>query len=189
MMIKHAGLSHSIWSPWARWTRPPEVEAGEGFTYHRSVGYGAVLAVIMVVGMVEVFAVHLVVERWSTNAAWLLTVLSLYSLVWLLRDYQAIRRRPILLTDDGLDFRIGLRWRLRVPWEAVAEVRPVGASFSPPKQSDYLHTVVLGSPRYLVELEQPLVASGPYGIEKHVTMVGFTIDDRAGFEEALKRYL
>ena len=169
------------------WRTPPPVDRGRSFSYHREAGYGGLFAAVMIAGGVEVFAVHLLVTRWSTTTAWVLTAVSLYGLVWLTGDYQAMRLRPIRVTGDGLEIRIGLRWSLRIPWDAVDALRPVGYSFTAPKRPDYLHAVVLGTPRYVVDLERTLVASGPYGIERQVRQVGFTIDDRADFEETLKR--
>lgn len=170
------------------WRTPPPVDRGRSFSYHREAGYGGLFAAVMIAGGVEVFAVHLLVMRWSSTAAWVLTAVSLYGLVWLTGDYQAMRHRPIRVTGKGLEIRIGMRWSLRIPWDAVKALRPVSYSFTAPKRPDYLHAVVLGTPRYVVDLERVLVASGPYGITRKVRQVGFTIDDRAGFEETLKRW-
>ncbi len=170
------------------WSKPA-AESSHGYSYHLKAGYSAVLATIMLVGTVELFAVHLLVQRWSTTAAWLLTALSAYGLIWLIGDFQAIRRRPIVLTRDGLDLRLGIRWSLHIPWSLVRELRPVGHAFTAPKRQDYLNAVVFGAPRYLIDLEQPVTASGPYGIQRQVNQVAFTIDDPDRFEEETQRLL
>ncbi len=184
-LASEIAMLHFAFGTW----RKPVAESNRGYSYHRKAGYSAVLATIMMVGAVELFAVHLLVQRWSPTAAWLLTALSAYGLIWLIGDYQAIRRRPIMLTRDGLELRLGIRWRLHIPWNLVRELRTVGHAFTAPKRRDYLNAVVFGAPRYVIDLEQPVTASGPYGIERQVTQVGFTVDDPARFEEETGRWL
>jgi hypothetical protein len=170
-------------------SRPHTGGARAVFSHHRRIGYGAVAAGLMIVVAVEVVPVHLLLALWSPAAAWVLTALSLYTVLWLLGDYRAVVLRPSLLlsTPDGdvLEIRLGVRWNLRLPLTAVRAVRRVGATPPPAATPGYLRAVAIGQPRYLLELVEPVTARGPYGWRREVSLLGLTVDDEASFEAAL----
>jgi len=139
----------------------------------------------MIVVVVEVAPVHLLVALWSPAAAWVLTGLSLYTVLWLLGDYRAVVLRPSLLraTPHGevLEVRLGVRWNLRLPLAAVRAVRRVGARPPAASTPGYLRAVAIGQPRFLLELAEPVTARGPYGWRREVSLLGLTVDDEAAF--------
>lgn len=171
------------------WRARPDVREGElGFTSHRGNGYGGVLAAAALMGVIETVAVHLLVERWSATAAWALTALSLYGLVWLLGHFQAVRLRPVLLTADALHVRIGLLWSVRVPYGNVASLSAAGAGAPARRAPGYLHAVTLGPARLLVELSEPVCVDGLYGyVKRDVRRIGLAVDDRERFRAELER--
>lgn len=169
------------------WRAKPDVAgAGTVLSHHRRIGYGPVLAGLTMAMAVEVVPVHLLVALWSPAAAWILTGLSLYGFLWLLGDYRAIRLRPSLVRGGVLDLRLGLRWNARVPLASIRSVRRAGAR--PPERSTpgYLRATVLGEPRHLLELSEPVDLQGPYGWRKRAHLLGITVDDDAALERALE---
>ena len=170
-------LFHYALSP--RRAEPPE----HGFAYHRRSGYGAVFAAVLMTAAIELVAVHFLLRSWSETAALVHAALSAYGVVWLVGDYRAMRRRPHELRADGLHVRYGLRWDLDVTWDRVALVR---RTRRPDEGDDYLSTVPVGSPRYVVELRAPAEATGPYGRTRSVRRVGLVVDEPRAFEERLR---
>ena len=156
-----------------------------GFAYHRRSGYGAVLAAVLMAAALELVAVHFLLRSWSETATLIHAALSVYGVVWLVGDYRAMRRRPHELRTDALRVRYGLRWDLNVPWNQVASVRRTRQA---PAGDDYLNTVPVGSPRYVVELRAPVAATGPYGITRDVRRVGLVVDDPEAFEGRLQSF-
>lgn len=171
------------------WRARPDVRAGElGFTVHRANGYGGVLGAAAFVVVVETVGVHLLVERWSATAAWVLTALSVYGLVWLLGHFQAVRLRPVLLAPDGLHVRVGLLWSVRVPYACVASLDAPGPGAPARRAPGYLHAVTLGGARLLVELREPVRVDGIYGcVKRDVRRIGLAVDDRERFRAELER--
>jgi hypothetical protein len=51
---------------------------------------------------------------WSTLAAWIFTMGNVYGALWLIADYRPTVLRPILVSDDGVLIRAGLRGSVRV---------------------------------------------------------------------------
>lgn len=91
-----------------RWPLRQEPHAAQ-FIVHRSVGYGTVMVGFLIVLALETVLVHLSVRGWSQEDAWILTALSVYSVVWLVGDYRVIASRPMVVTDTHLELRVGLR--------------------------------------------------------------------------------
>jgi hypothetical protein len=163
-------------------------EAGgcASFSYHRESGYGAVVAALVMVCGIEAVVVHLLVALWSATAAWLLTALGVYTVVWLLGDYQAARLRALVVGEDALYVRLGLRWSLRVPYDQIVRVVPPGREELGRRTPGYLHAVLLVAPQVVLELGGPMRARGPYGVGKEVTRVGIAVDDLEGLHAALR---
>jgi hypothetical protein len=179
-----------LWYALFAWRARPHLgDARAAFTHHRRLGYGAVAAGLMMVVAVEVVPVHLLLALWSPAAAWGLTALSVYSLLWLLGDYRAMVLRPTLLRRKGegdvLEVRVGVRWNLSVPLSDVRSLRRAGAAPPPTLTPGYLRATPIGAPRLLLELAEPVVARGPYGWRREVSLLGLTVDDEPAFEELL----
>ena len=157
----------------------------EAFGVRRRSGYAPVLAALLLALTVEATALHLLVRHWSGAAAWVLTILTVYAVVWLIGDFRALGRRPILLTDDELVVRLGLRWTVRVPLARIRAVRGTGSSN--PQGPDHLRAVLLGAERQVVVLDSEEVATGFYGLRRRVRSIGLSVDEPERFLRCLER--
>lgn len=161
--------------------RPP-VEAV--FTTQRRSGHGLILGFLMFVLLLETVGLHLIISHWSTNLAWVLTVASLYALLWLIGDFHAVRLQPIVLTADALHVRCGLRWRATIPWAQIEQVRRAKAADRDRK--DALNAAVMGEPRWVILCREPVMAVGLFGRRRMVNRVGLTVDEEPAFVAALR---
>jgi hypothetical protein len=159
------------------WWRQPARAAGHSFSYHRNSGYGALILTLMVVSAAEVVGLHLAVRLWSGTAAWLLSALGVYAVLWMAGDYQAVRLRPVVAADDALRVRVGLRWSASIPYSQIEQVRPRGKESLSKRTPGYLHAALLTDPQMVLVLRGPVRARGPYGIEKEVWRVGLAVDE------------
>lgn len=164
----------------------PEIpEAASAFTYHKKSAYAAVVAVFMLIILVETFALHLLIARFNTTAAWLLSGLSMYAVIFLWGDLNAARKRPIYFDGNDLVIRTGLRWRAIIPlaqidsWERATRTRAH-------KESPRLESVLFGAPNLVIYLRRPLTARGFYGLKKEFEILALGIDDPASFEKTLR---
>ncbi|GAB4317652.1 MAG: hypothetical protein Kow0074_06390 [Candidatus Zixiibacteriota bacterium] len=153
--------------------------SGHIFTVYREVTYGPVLFGLMVVLFFETIGVHLLVGQWSTTAAWILTGLSVYAMIWLIGDYRAMVARPIHLTDDHLKLRVGLRWEADIPRDCIASIEMVG-SLNPDTRGA-LKVSLLGQPNVRLRLKKPVDVVGMYGILKTTQEIWFTVDNPSSF--------
>ena len=176
----------ALWFATAGWLRPvPGHGRAQRFAYGKDTG--AIYAAIIGVALVEVFAVHLLVSRWSEAVAWVLTALSIYSVLWLLGDWRAVRLRPITVHPDRVVLRAGLRWTLEVPRDRIVAVRrrdwrrPFG------EEEGDLSLALFGDPDVVIELAGPLTAAGPFGIRREGSRIGVSVDDPTALVDSLSR--
>ena len=171
------------------WRARPHVPAGAAaFSTHRRSGYAGLVLAVVIMSAVEGTIVHLLAARWSVTAAWILTALSIYGVVWMLGDLQAIRLRPTLVQDDTLHVRVGLRWDVRLRWADVEAVEPRGAAPFPRRAPGHLRATPMGEPNVVVTLRHPVRVRGPYGISRTVTRLGVAVDEQASFLSHVERH-
>lgn len=155
------------------WRAPTSVPVGaRAFSYHRRSGYGGLVFALLVLSVGEGAAVHLLLAGWSEIAAWGATLLTLYGALWLVADYRASVLRPVLLTPELLRVRTGLRWSVEVPRSQLARVQRT----RPAAMDPVLEAVLVGSPTLWIELRDPVVAQGPFGVTRVVRWIALAVD-------------
>lgn len=161
----------------------PHVPAGaRGFTHHERSGHGGlVLAAVLLIGF-EGIAVHALVALWSPLLAWVLTVGSAWTAIWLVADWRATVGRPVLVTADQVTFRAGLRWTLEVPRSAITGIDPR----RPAAGIESLSLAFLSAPTHWILLSEPCVARGPYGLTRTTRAIGVAFDDAEAFAQAIR---
>lgn len=155
------------------------------FSYHRKSGYAAILGALSMVIISETIALHLLLQHWSLLAAWILTGLSIYTFFWLLGDYQAMRLHPIILGQELLYLRIGLRWQAVIPLTEIAGIQKF--NWRERKADDCLHLSVFGDPRLVIHCKRTVLAKGLFGIKRKVNRIGLSVDDEKLFLEELNK--
>jgi hypothetical protein len=166
---------------------PPPVAQARAFTLHRSGNYGAVLGVLLALSLGELYLVHLVLSPRSPVAANIILAISAYSIAWLFGDYQALRLRRVLVTEDTLHIRVGLRTEVSVPLGDIQAIERVPATGAPSRgAAGYLRCAVIGPPELLLRLRRPIEAERMFRRSKTVTCIGLTVDDESALQEALQ---
>ncbi|WP_062299922.1 hypothetical protein [Demequina maris] len=120
------------------------------FSYALGLARQLVLAVTAV-SIIEIPVAHLLLSRWSTAVALVVTVLSVAFIGYVLVDWAAAVRRPITLEGGTLTLRRGLRRPVEVPAARIVAVRSAPSNDGLPKEA--LRTVYAGEANVLVELE------------------------------------
>ena len=157
------------------------------FTYHRKSLYAAIFLVLLLLIVLETLALHLLIQRWSLPAAWTLTGLSIYSIFWIIGDFNAIRLHPIVLAGETLYMRSGFRWCATLRLMDIVEVQQLKPKDA--KSRDYLSFALAGEAQMVIVLKQPVRVKGLFGIEKEVSRIGLFLDDVVTFRTELDRRL
>jgi hypothetical protein len=154
--------------------------APAGYSMHRNTGFMMIVGVLCALAVVEAVGMHVVVMQWSSTAAIVLTILSIYGLVWLLGMTHAVRLSPLRFLGDDLIIERGLRARLAVPRGLVAEATPVTAKVDGALDLAYFDA------NLLLVFREPVVVHGLFGRTKTTDRITLSVDDREGFVAALR---
>ncbi|MEJ7597241.1 MAG: hypothetical protein WKG01_04960 [Kofleriaceae bacterium] len=159
------------------WRRP--VSRADRFTVHRLNGWPLYAGVLIVLSAVELVAVHIVLVLYATPvAAWIVSGLTAYSILWILGDALALRHGGITVGKDALAVDIGVRWRGSIPRDLIVEAArgtaPEGA----------LRVAVLEA-NVVLRLREPVTMQAILGIRRTNTVIALSIDDPDAFLAAL----
>lgn len=163
----------------------PTLPAHRPLTYHLKSGYGMTAAMMIGLSLIEIPLVHLVVHQFNPIVAWILTLLTLYTILWLIGDYQAIRLHPIVVDETHLHLRAGMRWQVTIPLEAIITIRPLTLAGRQKKEG--LDLSIAGNAKLLLELNEPVTVKGLFGIKRVTDKIAFAVDDEKAFLNLLLR--
>jgi hypothetical protein len=104
------------------WRKTPDANP-RALTFHQRNGWSTILAMIFVLIAAEGLGMHLLLSRWSTNAAWGWTLLDLWAVMWLLGDFHALRLRRTTLDDEAMHLHYGMRWSATIERANIASRR------------------------------------------------------------------
>lgn len=158
------------------------------FSYHKNSEYFGVFLMLVHAMLIEIIAVHVMLMQYSHTIAWIATVLDLYALVFLIADYQAIRKSPVVIQNNHLHFQKGLRFHMTVPLEKVAEVRCYEGEAVPEEKHSFM-LMLAGfekmPPQLEIRLSDAVEGYRVFGFKRKVMKIFLTVDERERFLHVL----
>ena len=129
--------------------------------------------------------IHLLLEyKKGPGPAWAITLLTLWSVVWFLAQVEAVKFRPIELSDYHLRYRFGLSWSADIPLSKIKMARRIDVSET--LSGDDLFLSPLGSKRNVIlEFETPMRFSGPYLQKRCEEKAAISLDNPSHFLDQL----
>jgi hypothetical protein len=159
----------------------PEIKR---FSIHKESGYAALFGVIMAVSVIEMVAFHLFLTRYSTIAATIVTILSIYGSLFITGDFSALVKSPVLLLENKLLLRAGLRYRALIKLDNIASVEKVGGSFEPGVQC-FKGGVMKNTFNILITFKEPVTVERLYRKPAETSQMVLSIDEAEEFIKIL----
>jgi hypothetical protein len=164
------------------------------FTCYKESGWSAfLLGILFMIGF-ESVAIQVLLHDHYIWLAYVHLFLALYGVLWLLGDYQAIKKNMVTLDSTALRVHIGLRWDFFVPFSNITGAKmgePDGVKSpleikmskftSEEKLSGYEAVTVAGKPNLHLILGRPITVIGPFGRKKRMDRIGLSIDSTEKF--------
>ncbi len=165
------------------WRKKPFAPHGAtAFSYHKETGYTALVGVIMFLMPLEMIVLHIFLSQWSVAAAWVLTVTSLYSAIWLWGDCRASVLRPILISEDSLIINSGVRFFAEIPLSLIEET---GASNPDLPKKAVMNMGIMGSSVTWIVFTRDVEVSTFFGARKMIRAIGLSVDNASSFKKML----
>ncbi|WP_179414304.1 hypothetical protein HDF19_01960 [Mucilaginibacter sp. E4BP6] len=111
------------------WKKQQPIAASRRFSIHREIAYASLFGVIIFACAIELIAFHLFLNHYSHIAAIIITILSIYGILFLIGDFTAIIQNPVLILKNQILLRTGLRWRALVDVSNITSIQKVTDSF------------------------------------------------------------
>ncbi|MBA2176775.1 hypothetical protein H0266_17940 [Halobacillus locisalis] len=163
-------------------------QTGENaFSYHKKTEYVGVFLMLVHAMVIEIIAVHAALAQYSHTVAWVATILDVYALLFLIGDYQAIRKSPIIVDRKSLHIQKGLRFHLTLPLESILSVEK-GVEGVRDKQSLSLGLAGFepSTPDYKLTLKTAQTAYLIFGLKRSVKTIYIKVDDPESFLDTLQ---
>lgn len=92
------------------------------FTKYKENASIALAGAFLMVIFIETYAFHVLLIKWSSIAAWILTSLSIYSAFSIIAHIKALLKRPSVLTDENILLKNGLIADITIPLNEISKI-------------------------------------------------------------------
>jgi hypothetical protein len=162
--------------------------ASHEFSYHKDSGTVAILAILMVIVLVETFVIHILLQRWSPLAAWILSAASLYTVIQVFGILRSLSKRPISIENGYLELRYGILGESTIPLENIGSFELSFKDITLNEQIRKLSPLGdLDSHNVLIHVKNESLLKGLYGRKKTFKTLALHIDDQHRFARELQK--
>lgn len=171
------------------WRKKPYVLPGEkAFSYHNAGGYMNMMLGLALAFPVEIVGVHILVSQWSIVAAFAVTALSIYAVVWLAGDARARIMRPVAIGADYVRLECGIQMQAAIPLADIERICFSESDIRGIEKSDKLNYGTFYQANAWIVSKRPITVRTMLG-EKQVRAIGVSLDDPHAFASALNGVL
>lgn len=152
------------------------------FSYHKTNEYIAIFIALMTLCVGESVAAHYFLAAIDKTIVWIATLGSIYTILWIWGDFQAIRLNPITVSDEIVELNAGKRWKARIARQMIDEIVDINKKEYLTKRKDYFNMTIAGEPSLIIVLKEPIKVKGLFGITKNCKYIGIFIDELSTFK-------
>jgi hypothetical protein len=155
------------------------------FTCHKKSGYTGFIIAMICVCMVETLGVSYLLYKWSPILHWIHLLLSVSTILFLILDLRAVTKNPIILQNDELIIKVGLRPAVHIQLSDILEIKSGKLNFeNDRKNKEVLDLSLLGfdEPTFEIVLSEPI-----HNKNKSIQRIFFTVDDERAFYELVNQ--
>lgn len=160
------------------------------YCYSKTTSTSLLLSVFIFLIILEAFAIHLLVQGWSTLVAWILTGLSIYACFQLLGILKSLSRRPVSLDKDQLILRYGIMSETIIPYDQIEHISSFTKSVD--KSEGYAHLSPfkeMEGHNILIEVQSEWTLTGFYGFKKTFHKILLYLDEPEKFKTGIEEKL
>ncbi|QEC75738.1 hypothetical protein [Mucilaginibacter ginsenosidivorax] len=158
----------------------PALTQSRSFSTHKDFGYIAIWCILFVAIMVETFAFHLLLLKWSPLAAMIVTGLTLYGVIFLVADLSAVIKRRVEINQTTLLLRTGLRWRAIVDIANICTINKIVNDYHS-NNFYFKGGIIKSSGNLLITFKTPVQVDKLYGKSKMTNTILMNIDNYEAF--------
>ena len=171
------------------------------FYYHKKSSYFWLFLALVHEQVIEMIVFHIYLRKEAPEIALVMLLLHIYSVFYIMGDYNLLRNTPILVKKDRVHIKIGARRELNFSLSDIEKIQPAKLKYN--NSGGMIHekgvfhvtafprmlTKIFGmsdEAKYEIIFKEPVVARGYFGQEKEFHKVLFYIDQPDEFADLIK---
>ena len=166
-----------------------EIPDSDGKLVNNIAGVSDLVLAISLLTIIEIIPVHMLIYHYSPNAAWIATILSLYTLLWFWGDYSALRLEHSFVDNDKIHLKVGLRCSAVAPIEQIESYELGEFVHEEIKSNSFLDASVRKKSNLLIKFKQPVIATTMFGIQRQFTDIALRLINVDDIKPALESNL
>lgn len=159
------------------------------FGFYKTSGYTHVFIMLLHLIFFEAIADHLLLRIWSPLAAWIMTLCDLQVFLYVIADYRAIRREPLILGEQKMHIQKGIRGMVSVDYGLIKTIQRVKKQPKEMKKSSFnlspVGSLFGDEPQFEMLLKDPVTVIRLLGIKKNVERIYIKVDEPGAFLKAI----
>jgi hypothetical protein len=160
------------------------------FSYHKDSGTVGLLIALIFLIAIETIALHLLLERWNTAAAWILTGISMYSGIQILGFLKSMLKRPIVIEDNMLYLRYGIMKETIINIQDIESIELSTKDIELNKTTRKLSFLGdLEGHNLVIKLKKENSLIGLYGLKRSYTTLALHVDKKQEFKNRIEQIL
>ncbi|WP_299243605.1 hypothetical protein [uncultured Aquimarina sp.] len=158
------------------------------FSYHKNSGTISVLIALIAIIAIETYVLHILLSKWSIEAAWIVSGLSIYSGVQIFGFSKSMFKRPFSIEKNTIHLRYGILSEATID---INNIKSIEISSKPIEFSETTRKLSplgeLESHNMIINLKKENTIIGLYGIKRKFKTLAFYIDEKEEFKAQLDK--
>lgn len=160
------------------------------FSYHKNSSGQAILGALILMTVVETSVLHLLLAKWSILAAWILTTISIYTILQILGLVKSLSKRPLVINDNTLFLRYGILNETNIDLMNIACIELSTTDLEEVSEIKNLSPLgKLEGHNAIIHLKKENILYGFYGIKKKFKAIALHVDDVKEFKNRIDNAL
>ncbi|SEL52017.1 hypothetical protein SAMN04487910_2706 [Aquimarina amphilecti] len=156
------------------------------FSYHKNSGTISLLTAIICIIAIETVVFHILLSKWNTPTAWILTFLSIYSGIQIFGFIKSMFKRPISIENNKLFLRYGIMNETIINLTDIDSIEVSSKDIELDKVTRKLSFLgELESHNIVIRLKEENTLIGLYGIKRTYKNLVLHIDNKIEFKNQI----
>lgn len=160
------------------------------FSYHKDSGTVTLLLAIIFIVAIETITFHILLAKWNTTIAWILTFLSIYSGIQIFGFVKSMFKRPIAIENDKLFLRYGIMNETTIDLADIDSIEISSKDIELNNETRKLSFLgELESHNVVIKLKKENTLIGLYGIKRTYKNLALHVDNKIEFKNRINNAL
>ena len=157
------------------------------FSYHKESGSVSLFAVLIFLIIIETVVLHILLALWNETIAWVLSLVSVYTILQLFGFLRSMYNRPIIISTDKLILRYGIMKEVEIDLGNIASIEISDREIECDEKTAKLALLdKLESHNMILHLHRKSYLTGLYGNTKEFEVIALHVDDKEKFRRKLE---